>query len=70
MTAEYDCEGCAVHVIGFGLSEPPAHRLCAVCAWLCEHETPEQLMELRRRVEPGGWVSEREMRGVRFPDRG
>jgi hypothetical protein len=57
-TCAYDCEGCGVHVLGFGRTEPPGHRLCAVCEWLNLHETPERIMELRRRVEPGGWVPE------------
>jgi hypothetical protein len=64
----YDCEGCGLHVYSFGITKVPRHQLCAVCAWLCEHEAPEHLMELRRLCEPGGWVSEREVRrGLREP---
>jgi hypothetical protein len=58
----YDCEGCGWRVHAFGVAAVPQHQLCAVCAWLCEFEAPERIMELRRRCEPGGWVSERELR--------
>ena len=61
MHTEYLCEGCAIRVINFG-RPAPSHGLCALCAWCNEHETPERLMDLRRRCEPGGWVSEREQR--------
>jgi hypothetical protein len=60
--AEYDCEGCGWHVFNFGRDAPPGHRLCAVCHWLCVHEPPERLMDLRRVCEPGGWESERKRR--------
>lgn len=38
--AEWDCEGCGVHVTGFGIAEPPKHRFCSVCAWACEFLDP------------------------------
>lgn len=33
---EYDCEGCGVHVFGFGRDTVPKSCMCAGCAWLCE----------------------------------
>lgn len=30
---EFDCEGCGVHVTGFGRDTPPASHLCSVCEW-------------------------------------
>lgn len=51
---EFDCEGCGLPVVSFGIDQVPPHGMCAVCAWLSEHEAPEHIMELRRRCEPGG----------------
>ncbi len=59
-----------MHVIGFlppfadGRAVVPLHRFCGVCAFLNEYEAPERIMELRRLCEPGGWESERSIRGV------
>lgn len=68
MPVEFDCEGCGIHVVSF-VDQIPAHGFCALCAWLCEFEAPENLMPLRRRLmplrrrcEPGGWESERQRR--------
>jgi hypothetical protein len=61
MPAEFDCEGCGYAIVSF-VEPVPTHGLCAVCAWLCEFETPERIMELRRCCEPGGWESERQRR--------
>lgn len=59
---EYDCEGCGARVAAFGISEPPSHRFCGICAWLCEFCPAEHIMQERRRLEPGGWVLERTAR--------
>lgn len=41
------CEGCGAQVVAFNTPTVPAHQLCGVCAWLCEHaETPEAMMRL------------------------
>lgn len=58
MMAEYDCEGCGLHVLGFGRLAPPRLQFCALCEWLNAFETPDRIMELRRRMEPGGWEPE------------
>lgn len=63
---EFVCEGCGLFVFAYGRSEPPSHRLCAVCEWCCEHVAPEEIMEMRRRCEPGGWESERDRRAYRM----
>ena len=55
--AEYDCEGCGVHVSAFGIREPPAHRFCVTCAWLSVHLEPEEIMEALRRCEAMGHPS-------------
>ena len=57
---EYACEGCGVLIVRYG--RRPSHGLCVVCEFLCEHEPPERLMQMRRRCEPGGWISERQRR--------
>lgn len=59
---EFDCEGCGVRVLSFG-NESATHGLCAVCCWCVEHVEPAELMETRRRMEPGGWISEQQLRG-------
>lgn len=56
--AEFVCEGCGIPVVWIGHDAPPLHGFCAVCAWLNEHESPCRIMELRRRMEPGGWIPE------------
>jgi hypothetical protein len=49
---EYDCEGCGVHVFGFGRDTVPVSHMCAGCAWLCEFvPDPVEMMELRRKVK-------------------
>jgi hypothetical protein len=49
---EFDCEGCGVHVIAFGIEAAPRHQMCATCAWMCEFvPDPVEMMELRNRVE-------------------
>jgi hypothetical protein len=61
---EFDCEGCGLHVLGFGARGDivPANMLCGVCDWLEAHEPPETLMLRRRQCEPGAWESERQRR--------
>ena len=59
---DFNCEGCGMPVTWFGRATTPPHGLCAVCEWISAHLPPEQIMETRRRIEPGGWVSEREQR--------
>jgi hypothetical protein len=44
------------------MSAPPPDRFCAVCGFLNEHHPADELMEMRRRCEPGGWEPERERR--------
>jgi hypothetical protein len=58
---EFDCEGCGVHVFNIGRARPTS-GFCAVCEFLSKHTPPEELMDMRRRCEPGGWISEREQR--------
>lgn len=49
---EWDCEGCGLHVIGFGMAAKPRHGLCALCAWLCEHvPDPDEMMRTRRALD-------------------
>jgi hypothetical protein len=60
--AIYHCEGCGTLVFHFSSSTPPAHGFCAICLWMCEHINPSELMEMRRRCEPGGWEGERAQR--------
>lgn len=60
---EFYCEGCGVHALSFG-NEHATHGLCYVCCWLVEHVPTAKLMETRRRMEPGGWVPERQLRGL------
>lgn len=64
---EFDCEGCGFGIVSFG--SPPSDNLmlCAICAWLTEHERPDRIMETRRRCEPGGWIRERTLRAYRDP---
>lgn len=66
--AVFVCEGCGVEVflVGVGGSDDaiPAHRLCGLCVWCCTFVNNDQVMETRRACEPGGWVSERELRGI------
>lgn len=47
--AEYDCEGCGVHVISFGYARVSSSGLCSLCEWLCEHIPDPVLMEDFRR---------------------
>jgi hypothetical protein len=47
---EFDCEGCGVHVIAFGITARPRHGFCAVCAWLTEFIDPSELDRVRRRL--------------------
>jgi hypothetical protein len=59
---ESTCEGCGMHICNVGRDTVPRHKLCEICRWLSLTADPEELMELRRRCEPGGWISEREQR--------
>ncbi len=36
MTCEYDCRECGLHILAFGISDPPASLLCATCALIAE----------------------------------
>ena len=48
---EFHCEGCDSRVVLLGINSPPAHRLCVVCAFLCEHvPDPNERVELRSRI--------------------
>ena len=63
MAVQYACEGCGADVFSYGIGGPrsadapeavsvpdtvPAHGMCLVCAWLCEHVTdPEAIMSYR-----------------------
>jgi hypothetical protein len=50
--AEWDCEGCGYRVFAFGQTEIPAHGLCAICAFLCEHvPDPNDMMAVRRALD-------------------
>jgi hypothetical protein len=52
--AQWICEGCGDHVIALNRTEVPAHQLCNVCAWLCEHIVdPKQIEHIRR---THGWI--------------
>jgi hypothetical protein len=62
VSVEFTCEGCGVPVLDFGREAVPAHRLCATCEWCSEFHDPADIMEIRRRCEPGGWRSERQRR--------
>lgn len=44
----YYCEGCGMHVFAFGIARVPAHGFCSVCAWLCEHLSPEEMATYRK----------------------
>lgn len=59
---EFVCEGCAAVAICFGITRVPAHQLCSTCAWLSSYAPKGCIMEVRRSVEAGGWVSERAQR--------
>jgi hypothetical protein len=49
--AEFDCEGCGIHVYSIGRDTIPTSQLCSVCEWLCEHvPDPEEMMRLRERL--------------------
>ena len=58
---EFNCEGCAASV-WIAVGRVPAHGFCAICQWCSDFIPPEQVMQTRRRVEPGGWISERVVR--------
>lgn len=57
---EFHCEGCGNHI--FIAVEVPKHGLCAICQWCCEFIPAHEIIEMRRRLEPGGWISERTIR--------
>jgi hypothetical protein len=40
---EYDCEGCGVHVVSFGIATTPEQRFCATCQWADKHLEPDEL---------------------------
>lgn len=65
MTVEFRCEGCGILVMAFGADMIPGHRLCVICRWCCENLSFEEIMDVRRHLEPGGWVTERERRKVK-----
>jgi hypothetical protein len=49
---EFNCEGCGVHVVAFGLATIPKTGLCAMCEWLCEFvPDPEEMMAVRQRLK-------------------
>jgi hypothetical protein len=48
---EFHCEGCNFRVLLLGLNARPAHGLCVVCAFLCEH-----VPGLNERVERRGRI--------------
>lgn len=37
-----------MHVFAFGIARVPAHGFCSVCAWLCEHLSPEEMATYRK----------------------
>jgi hypothetical protein len=48
---EFNCEGCNSRILLLGLNARPAHGLCVVCAFLCEHvPDPTEQVELRGRI--------------------
>lgn len=49
---EFDCEGCGVHVLGYGRDTVPKSHLCAVCEWFCEAYAgdPEAMIRDMRRI--------------------
>ena len=48
---EFHCEGCRSPVVLLGINARPAHGLCVVCAFLCEHvPDPYERRELRSRI--------------------
>lgn len=50
---EFDCEGCGVHVLGFGRDTIPLSHMCGLCEWLCEFvPDPEAMMKLRGHMRP------------------
>jgi hypothetical protein len=52
MAVEFDCEGCAVHVVSYGTDAIPRHHFCCMCEWLEEFVTdPEEMMILRKRLD-------------------
>jgi hypothetical protein len=62
---EFDCEGCGWHVIAIGIDEPPRHGFCATCAWLTEYVAPEEIMAIRKRLDPETFAQKRP--GARRP---
>jgi hypothetical protein len=49
---EFVCEGCGVNVFAFGITERPAHGMCATCAWLCEFiPDPEEMLKVKACME-------------------
>jgi hypothetical protein len=49
---EYVCEGCGLTCVNAYLDKPPPSGFCAICQWLSECvPDPEEMMELRRRLE-------------------
>ena len=51
---EWDCEGCGVHVVAFGINQQPIHGFCATCAWLSQFVEPHEIMDVLRRCEGMG----------------
>lgn len=53
--AEFDCEGCGMHVVAFGIDKPLPHQFCSTCAWLCEHvPNPGEMWQIYTRLRDGG----------------
>lgn len=48
LVVKYVCEGCGQHVFAFGIPRVPTHCLCMVCAWFCEHLSPEDMATYRK----------------------
>lgn len=49
---EYDCEGCGIHVFGFGRDTVPKSHMCATCEWMCEFiPDPQKMMDMRRHLD-------------------
>lgn len=54
VAAVYQCEGCGMRITLLGRREPPDHRLCSVCRFLCLHmgDDPEGFWQLYTQTRP------------------